>query len=366
MNRNIILLSLICISCIANARQKKSTIKKKYTAEIRGHIKGFKAPYIYIFNAGKRDAIPVKAEKFMYSLTVEEPTRLYLSDSKTIGQSFYVEHVPVVIEGKMASPKFLEINGGKTQQELNVLNASIRSTLRVMDQLNESYEVAYQKNNNTEMLRIEKELEIEEKKANALIKDFILSHPNSYVSLDRIKEMGHRADYAELNGLYQSLTTSIKKTNAGKNLETALLIIKRGENGQQMINFSQNDLAGSSVSFSSFKGKYVLVDFWASWCAPCRAENPNILKAYNRFKDKGFTVVGLSLDKDSLSWKKAVKDDHLPWTQLSDLKGWNNGVSTYYGIKGIPANYLVDPGGKIIAKNLRGEALEQKLEELIK
>ena len=131
-----------------------------------------------------------------------------------------------------------------------------------------------------------------------------------------------------------------------------------------MLDFQQKSADGKQVGYADFKGKYVLIDFWASWCGPCRAENPNVLKAYNRYKDNNFTVVGISLDDKEENWKKAIREDKMPWTQLSDLKGWENEVSTYYGIRAIPSTLLVDPGGKIIAKDLRGEMLNQKLAEL--
>jgi len=120
------------------------------------------------------------------------------------------------------------------------------------------------------------------------------------------------------------------------------------------------------IALSSFKGKYVLLDFWASWCGPCRAENPNVLKAYNEFKDKNFDVFAVSLDDKKENWLKAVKDDAMPWTQVSDLKGWKNQAAGMYAITAIPQNFLINPDGKIVASNLRGEALVKKLKELIK
>lgn len=138
--------------------------------------------------------------------------------------------------------------------------------------------------------------------------------------------------------------------------------------GSKAIDFTQNDVNGKPVSLSSFKGKYVLVDFWASWCVPCRAENPNVVKAYNTYKGKGFTVLGVSLDaaKAKEAWLAAIRKDGLTWTQVSDLDGWDNKAAKAYGVHAIPQNFLIDPNGVIVGKNLRGEELDKKLASLFK
>lgn len=146
-------------------------------------------------------------------------------------------------------------------------------------------------------------------------------------------------------------------------------IIKQLENvqiGKVAPEFSLPDTAGVSVSLSDFRGKYVLLDFWASWCPPCRRENPNVVKAFNEYKDKDFTIIGISLDKDKSKWMKAIADDNLTWTHLSDLKYWDSEIPALYGVRGIPANVLLGPDGVILAKNITGEDLHKTLQEVIK
>jgi peroxiredoxin len=135
---------------------------------------------------------------------------------------------------------------------------------------------------------------------------------------------------------------------------------------KQLPDLTLPDVNGKPVSLSSFRGKYVLVDFWASWCAPCRAENPNVVKAFNQFRNKNFTVVGVSLDRTKDDWQNAIKEDHLEWTHISDLKYWSSKAVELFKFDGIPFNVLVDPSGKVIAERLRGAVLEAKLQELLK
>jgi peroxiredoxin len=195
---------------------------------------------------------------------------------------------------------------------------------------------------------------------------FIASRPSSYVSpfvlvvLNQLSE-----DVMAQEKRLASLTADVQKGYYGQYLRKQIDESKIGAVGSEAIDFTQNDTAGKAVTLSSFKGKYVLVDFWASWCGPCRMENPNVVDTYKKFKDKNFTVLGVSLDKAKEPWVKAIKDDGLAWTQVSDLKYWYNEVAVKYHIQSIPQNYLIDPSGKIVARNLRGPDLQAKLCELL-
>lgn len=196
---------------------------------------------------------------------------------------------------------------------------------------------------------------------------YLKTKPGSAVSAFVLFQL-HKL-YGDVNAIeerYNSLLPSAKNIVYAKELERMIVTGKIGAVGSMAADFTQADTANKPVSLSQFKGKYVLVDFWASWCRPCRMENPNVVAAYQTYKDKNFTVLGVSLDQAKDNWLKAIAADKLTWTHVSDLQYWNNAVAKMYGIQSIPANMLIGPDGKIIGKDLRGEELQQKLKELLK
>ena len=197
-------------------------------------------------------------------------------------------------------------------------------------------------------------------------KQFAIENPDSKVSLDAIKEVaGPLTDISVAAPLFKGLSDRIKALPSGQAYAKLLLAKERVPIGALAPVFAQPDTLGRYFRFIDTRGHYVLLDFWASWCGPCRADNPNLLEAYEEYKGNNFLIVGVSIDEKRQDWLRAVREDKLPWLQLSDLKGFSaNEAALLYGVKVIPQNYLIDPEGKIIATNLRGSKLKEKLAEL--
>ena len=195
------------------------------------------------------------------------------------------------------------------------------------------------------------------------------AHPHSPLAFYALEVYARmNLDPTLLQPIFARLDSGVRGSAAGKAFQEKLVIAAKTSIGQEAMDFTQPDTLGNPVTLSAFRGKYVLIDFWASWCGPCRAENPNVLKAYTQYHSKGFDILSVSLDKAGAkdSWLKAIHQDSLAWTQVSDLQFWDNAVAKEYGINSIPQNFLIDPKGKIVAKNLRGEELEKKLSEIYK
>ncbi|RYX91444.1 TlpA family protein disulfide reductase [bacterium] len=197
-----------------------------------------------------------------------------------------------------------------------------------------------------------------------MVDSLLVKYPNSMISLHMLWSNTQYYNHQQLQEIYASLDKSLSSHTRALEIKNRYLKRVDVEIGKKLPDFSQNDPFGKTVSLTDFKGKYILVDFWASWCIPCRNENPKVVDAYQKYKANGFEILAVSLDSSKEAWIKAIKDDGLTWYHVSDLGGWNSEVSTTFKIKSVPANFLIDKDGVVIAKNLKGDELTKKLAEI--
>lgn len=198
-----------------------------------------------------------------------------------------------------------------------------------------------------------------------LEKKFVRDNPNSIVSANLLSICSTTWGKEKTKELFDKFSVENKNTEYGKKITRYIELNMSPKIGEDFVDFRMADQMGNTNKLSDFKGKVILLEFWAAWCGPCREENPNLVKTYQTYKKKGFEVFAVSIDKDKESWLEAIKKDNLTWKHVSELNGQDNTAGLIYGVSGIPDNFLIDQNGKIIGRNLRGDKLNEKLAEIM-
>lgn len=340
-------------------------------ATVQGKVTNMKEGEIYFIRSSDEqhiDTVKVKDGQFKLVLEAKEPTVYMINFGPNQQPAFVIiENGPTQITYTLDSLNSIHVEGGTEQKLYNGFISDCKPVFASMDSLGQLAVV------NEENVAVLQELQKEFFRLDAIIKEkqlnFIRKNNSSvagtFVAVNYLNEkMDKTVNDAEQ--IYSMLDARAKQTFYGKRIEALIKQLKGTSVGQPAPDFTLNDANGRALALSSMKGKVVLVDFWASWCGPCRGENPNVVAAYKKYHPKGLEILGVSLDDQKDKWMSAVEKDGLTWNHVSDLQGWNSPVAALYGVQSIPANFLVDRDGKIIAKDLRGEALEQTLSEVFR
>jgi peroxiredoxin len=352
---------------------------------ITGDLSNIKAPVEWVYlsytvNSQQiKDSVQVKQDSYQFKGNVSEVVqaglRIKYKQSLTAGTPVPFnsrrDYAIVFLEpgnitvASLDSFSNVAVTGSTADAAYRQLHELAKPYDTQLELLYRAYSAARKENDAAALQGLEQQIDSIDAVANEKIYgDYVKKNPLSPVAFYAFKNWaGYEIDAAKVEPVFKTLPAAVRSTASGREMEEKIAIARKTGVGQIAMDFTQNDTLGKPVTLSSFRGKYVLLDFWASWCGPCRAESPSLVSTFNQYKQKGFQVLSVSLDRPGAKdkWLQAIHDDGLAWSHVSDLQFWNNAVAGQYGIQAIPQNLLIDPTGKIVAKNLHGPALEKKL-----
>ena len=317
------------------------------------------------------DTVEVVDGKFELDLPEKEAPKIsFLTVEGTRGNVLYIaDNTPISFEIYGDSLYASEVTGGKDNKILYDYLATLREDNKELTALRNEMMAAFQSQDSTVLTEIqERRKELVDMALQEKV-ELVEAHPNSIVSLMVLQDIlnSQMVSTSEVRELYESLSPQIKETGLAETIDEAITNMSLVEIGGKAPNFSAPTPEGGEISLNDAMGEVTLIDFWASWCKPCREENPNIVNVYEKYHDKGLNIIGVSLDRPGQKdkWLQAIEEDNLAWNQVSNLMFWQDPIAQQYGVRAIPAAFLLDENGVIVAKDLRGEDLENKVAELL-
>lgn len=299
------------------------------------------------------------------SVAYPQQCYLFVQGIKT-DLTVFVENTGISVSGNIEAPDAVVVTGSESQTEMDNYNKQHAAIMSRKPLLAAEYQKAKDAGDEVGAEAAFKKFEAMDAEARRFALTFVANNPKSYVSALILLKNFNNKNPEETNALYNKFSEAVKQSSAAWAIKKRLNIWATTSVGKQAPLFSGKDPEGRPIALNDLlkKGKYTMIDFWASWCKPCRAENPNVTKLYKQYHAMGLNILGVSLDANAVAWKKAIADDGLIWEHISDLKGWGSDYAVLYGIQSVPATFLLDANGKIVGKNLQGEELTTRLKEL--
>lgn len=358
---SVLVLSLTVLAC--------QTAKDKFL--IKGSITGLETGKVYLQKIvdGRPQSIDtadVVEGKFTFTGKMELPDiRILRLNEQDYFAQLFLDNSNIKVVANKDSLRSTKITGSPTHDIFQVYLTELESLNKQVTALQQKYQSAMTSGNTDEAKKAEIDYNAMIENMKFFTKNFVKEHNNSVVSAYlTLVQLAPQIEGAELDSIIAKFPAEISNSEYVIKLKEISEGMKKTAIGAVAPDFTMNDPAGKPIQLSSLRGKVVLIDFWASWCGPCRQENPNVLKLYQKYNSKGFEILGVSLDRTNEEWVQAIKDDQMSWLHVSDLQVWQNTAARLYSVNAIPQTYLLDKDGKIIAKGLRSQELAAKLGEL--
>lgn len=339
---------------------------------INGTVEGTQEWNVYLVKYSGRTAdtlaqAPIKAGKFSIQGKVENTTNAYLIvEGKRGGTPILVENTKFTATLNPEDNSLSKVEGTENQKILNEYLVISNELRKQQSELYKAYSAAMQEKNEEKANEIRAEFDKADSISSVKEAELIKAHSDSYVAPYILAGKMYNLDLKELQEKYNALGANAKASEYGKKIAERIEKLEAVAIGKVAPNFTQDTPEGKPLSLYDIKGKVKIIDFWASWCGPCRRANPEMVKLYKKFHPKGLEILGVSLDRNKADWEKAIADDHLDWNQVSDLQYWNNAAAQAYAVSSIPHIVILDENNVIVARNLHGEELENKIAELLK